>query len=123
MVDKKFISDESTRESETAISDLPVKARFLKFLMDTEWRKSLFVEAEEANKIYTNFLESLLWGFMKRMVSYKKYKRLTTDQKEKITESLKLLFLEEPNMSKAEEKVIKKYWLSVYRYQIILWGN
>ena len=107
MIDNKFNSSESKRESESAIRDLPTKHAFLKFIFNTEWLQ--FIKPEERDKIHISFLEDLLYDFMKRMMSYKKYERLKDEQKEKIDQSLKLLFLEEPNMSAAEEEVIKKY--------------
>jgi len=103
VVDRYFSSSESARESEISIS--PIKAAFLEHIFEAKWWQDL----EHRDKSYAVFIEDLFFDFMKRMMSYKRYGRLTTEQKEKIDESLKLLFLEEPNMSKAEEKVIKKY--------------
>lgn len=105
----KFSSSESTRESELAIDGLPHKKQFLEYIFEAKWWKDYELEEGQRHRIHTGFLESLLMDFMKRMMSYKKYGHLTVEQKERIDQSLKLLFLEESNMSVAEEEVLKKY--------------
>ena len=107
MVNNEFSSDESTRESEFAIDGFPTKIKFLDCAFSAEWLQD--IDPEKKDEVHLHFLQYHLFGFMKRMMSYKNYKRLTPEQKQNIDQSLKLLFLEEPNMSKAEDETIKKY--------------